>query len=114
MATIEERLQRQLDQARTAQQRSEAATSRLRAAADAIEARIKGVSVAEVAQSQPAHGKPLSQQSKSELLATAKELRVDVPEGATAAQLREALAPHGFSDEPETETPEPESGNGAA
>ena len=92
MASIEERLRRQLDVARTAQERSEVATKRLKDQANALEARIKGVSIPEVEADQPARGKPLGRQSKTELLELAKELRVDVPEDATVEQLRDALS----------------------
>lgn len=65
---------------------------------------------AELSQDEPVAaeeaGKPLSQQNKAELLATAAVRGVDVPEGATVAQLRAALTPAGF-EEPEDE-PEPD------
>lgn len=41
--------------------------------------------------------KPLSRQNKDELLATAAARGIEVPEGATVAQLRTALAPVGFT-----------------
>jgi hypothetical protein len=96
MATVEERLQRQLDLSRTAQERSEVATKRLKIQADALEARIKGTSIEQVEADQPARGKSLTRQSRKELLLTAKELRIDVPEDATVEQIRDALAPRGF------------------
>src|SRR3990167_3143438 len=53
--------------------------------------------------------KPIARQNKDELLATAEAQGVEVPEGATVAQLRVALAAVGFEepeapadDEPET------------
>ena len=48
--------------------------------------------------------KPIERQSKGELLATAASQGVEVPEGATVADLRAALAPVGFQEsEPDSE-----------
>lgn len=55
-----------------------------------------------------ARGKPLNQQNKTELLATAASRGVEVPEGATVAQLREALASVGFAEEETEAETEPE------
>lgn len=60
--------------------------------------------------------KPLERQNKAELFATAAARGIDVPEGATNAELREALSPVGFQEEPaeeQLETPEDEPEEGA-